>query len=63
MITRATMRAMLKRAERCRTAQRHGWPLNSKDALLRLAADDIERLVAEVGRLKDTQRRLRDQLH
>jgi hypothetical protein len=54
-VTRATLQAMLRRADECDRAQRYGWPINSKNKLLREASEDVKRLVAEVERLKASQ--------
>jgi hypothetical protein len=53
MITRATLRAMRRRAQEADRAQRFGWPVNSKDKLLRQLSEDIERLADEVERLRE----------
>jgi len=56
MITRATLRAMRRRASECWTAQEKGWASNSKDKLLRQASEDIRRLTDEVERLREAKR-------
>jgi hypothetical protein len=44
-VTSASITMMIRHAREAFLAQQYGWPVNTKDKLLRQCAEDLERLI------------------